>query len=181
MLLNVENISDLALWCGIAGTVIFVLKTFLPVDFGTEVGGDFTSITDTDASFHLLSIESIAAFFMCAGWMGWIAINQMHYSLKIAGLIAVGSGLLGMFLFVWIFLQFKKLEHTPKANLEELVNKTGKAYMNFAPKGFGKIQIEFNSKLETLDAKNNTDEEIKSFEAVKVVKIENNEIYIQKA
>ena len=105
----------------------------------------------------------------------------MHHSLKIACLIAIGSGLIGMFLFAWIILQFKKLEHTPKADLNELINKTGKAYINFAPNGFGKIQIEFNSKLETLDAKNISNEEIKSFEEIKVVKIENNEIYIEKA
>ena len=123
MLLNVDKISDLALWCGIIGTVIFALKTFVPVDFGTEVGGDFTSITDTDASFHLLSIESVAAFFMCSGWMGWISITQLHHSLKIASLVAVGSGLLGMFLFAWLITQFKKLEHIPNPSLYEFCAK----------------------------------------------------------
>ena len=180
MLLNVENISDLALWCGIAGTVVFALKTFIPVDFGTEVGGDFTSIADTDASFSLFTIESIAAFFMCSGWMSWISLVQLHYSITLSALIGAVSGLIGMFLFAWLIAQFKKLEHIPNPSLDELVNKVGKAYMNFAPQGTGKIQIEFNSKLTTLDAINNSNEEIKAFEHIKVIKVENSQIYIVK-
>ena len=85
-----------------------------------------------------------------------------------------------MVVYAWLIAQFKKLEHVPTASFEELVNRTGKAYMSFAPKGSGKIQIEFKEKLATLDAKNYSDEEIKAFDSIKVVKIENNEIYIVK-
>ncbi len=52
--------------------------------------------------------------------------------------------------------------------------------MNFTPNGQGKIQIEFTGRIEEFDARNNTEVEIKSFEPIKVVKVENNEIYIEK-
>ena len=64
--------------------------------------------------------------------------------------------------------------------MADLVNKTGKSYTKFNPKGNGQIQIEFNSKLATLDAVNEGEEEINSFEMIKVVKVENNIIYITK-
>ncbi len=178
MLFDVLSISDAALCCGIFGTIVFIIKTVMPIDFGTEVTGDFLNLADTDSSFNFFSIESIAAFFMCSGWIGWLCLKHLHYSTKLSALIAIACGLAGMFLFAWTIFQLKKLEHIPNADPKELINKTGKAYMNFAPRGGAKIQIEFQSKLATLDAINDSDEEIKSFEKIKVVKIENNQIYI---
>ena len=173
-------LNNIFLIFAILGTGIFFLKTFLPIDSGTEVGGDFTGMTDTDASFSLFTIESVSAFFMCMGWMGWLAKDHMHYSLKISLIIAIVSGFIGMLFFCWLVAQARKLEHVSNSNINDLVNKTGKAYMTFAPKGTGKIQIEFNGRIEEFDARNNTDDEIKSFEPIKVVRVENNEIFIEK-
>ena len=180
MLLNALSISDVALCCAIFGTVIFLIKTFLPIDFGAEVSADFNIVSDTDASFNIFTIESISAFFMCSGWSGWLCLNHLHYSIKLSALVAITMGLIGMFLFVFLIAKLKKLEHIPTANIEELAGKTGKAYMNFSSKGSSKIQIEYNSQLEILDAINDSDEEIKAFENIKVVRIENGQIYIIK-
>jgi len=180
MLLNALSIADAALCCAILGSIVFVIKTFLPVDFSTEVAADFNVMSDTDASFNVFTIESISAFFMCSGWSGWLCLSQFHYGVKLSALIAVITGLAGMFLFIFLISKLKKLEHIPTPNIQELVGKTGKAYMNFSPKGSAKIQIEYNSELATLDAINNSDEEIKAFENIKVVKVENNQIYIIK-
>ncbi len=171
--------TSIFFYCGIIGTVIFLLKTLLPVDSGSEISSDFTGMTDNDSSLSLFTIESISAFLMCTGWMGYVSII-MHYSLKKSIIIAIICGIIGMLFFVWLISKFKKLEHIPVANLQELVGKTGKAYIKFAPYGVSKIQIEFNSKLEILDAKNNSDIEIESFQPIKVVKVENDIVYIEK-
>ena len=174
------NFTNVALLCAILGTFVFLVKTFLPIDFGSEVTADFNIMTETDASFNFLTIESVAAFFMCSGWVGWYALNFMHLSIKLSALLAVVSGAIGMLFFVWLIAQSKKLEHIPTANPQELVDRIGKAYMNFAPKGSAKIQIEYHGELATLDAINESEEEIKAFENIKVVKVENNQIYIVK-
>ena len=166
--------------CAFVGGGIFILKTFLPVDTGSEITGDFTSVTDTDTSFSLFSIEAISAFFMCFGVMGWASKNYIHYGLKLSLIIAVISGIIGMVFFSFLITKMTKLEYIPTSDINDLVNKTGKAYMNFLPKGVGKITIEFNGRLEEFDARNNSDTEIKSFEPVKVVRIENNEIFVEK-
>ena len=173
------DFTSVFFYCGIIGTVIFVLKTLSPIDTGSEISSDFTDMTDTDSSFNLLTIEGISAFFMAAGWMGYFAL-RFNYGTKIALITAIVSGLIVMLLFGWGISKFKKMDKNPTADLNELVGKVGKSYMKFEPKGLSKIEIEFNSKLEILDAKNNTDVEIESFQPIKVVKIENNVIYIEK-
>ena len=173
--------ADLMLYCGFIGTIAFIIKTFLPIDFGAEVQSDFTTMADYDTSFHLFTLEGIFAFFMCSGWMGWISLTKLQHQLPTALTIAIVSGIIGMLFFAWLITQFKKLEQVQKVSYEELVGKFGKAYLNFAPKGNGKIQIELNAKLDTIDAINYTDEEIKTSDSIKVVKVEKEQVYIEKA
>ena len=178
--MSIRFFNDLFLICAILGTGIFILKTFSPIDSGSEIGGDFTGITDTDSSFSLFTLEGFSAFFMCFGWMGWASKDYLHYSMKSSLIIALISGIVGMLFFSWLITRIKKLEDIPKFDINELINKTGKAYITFPPKGSGKISIEFNGRIEEFDARNFSDEEIKSFEPIKVVKIENNEIFVEK-
>ncbi len=180
MVFDPEKIVALYFYLGIIGTIVFLLKVAIPVDTASEVFGDFSSITDTDLSFRLLTVEGISAFFMCFGILGWVSFTQLHLELKISMCIAVLGGLLGLFLFAWLLSLTKKMEQIVPYNLETLVGKVGKAYVHFDPKGTGKIQIEFNSRLDTLDAVNNSEELIEAFTPVKVVKVENNIIYIEK-
>ena len=174
------NLETIFFYLGIIGTIIFLIKTTLPVDFDCETQSDFTTIADSDTSFNLFTIESISAFLMTSGWMGWITKSQLHLSTKTSLAISIVAGFVAMFVFSFAISQIKKLQHIPKADLNELLGKKGKAYMRFLPKNTGKIQIEFNSKLEILDARNISEIEIQSFEPVKVVKIENDEIFIEK-
>ena len=174
------NIELMFLVCGIIATIIFVLKVAIPIDSGTEISGDFTDVSDFDSSFNFFTFEGICAFFMSAGWMGWFSKAFLHYNTKLSILISVVTGLLAIVFYTWLISKIKKLEHVPTADLKELIGKTGKAYMRFIPQGQAKIEIEFNSKLEILDAQNNTDVEIQSFEQIKVVDVKDNVIYIEK-
>lgn len=176
-----EKLINIYFYSGLIGTIIFILKTALPIDTGSEVSTDFTSSIDSDASFHLFTIEGIAAFFMCSGWMGWLAFKQLNYELQMSLIISVGSGVLGMAFFSWLIQTFKKFEHVPKPDYKELLNKKGKAYIRFKSKGTGEIMIEFNSKLQTLDAINEMEEEIAPFSPIVVTKVEGDTIYVKKA
>lgn len=180
MIIDLEIIIKIYFYTAIIGTFIFILKSFIPIELGGEVDTSFNSLIDCDSSFNLFTLESISAFFMTSGWLGWVALKYLNYSLLITLSISLISGFIAMFLYSFLILQIKKLEHVPQENIEELLNKTGKTYLHFAPNGNSKIEIEFNSKLTILDATNNTNEEIPSFTQIKVVKIENNQIFIEK-
>ncbi len=179
-MLNSVNLTTVYWYMAVIGTIVFILKTAFPIDSGTEVDTNFTSVSDTDSSFNLFTIEGISAFFMSGGWMGWFSFSKLHYEMKLSLSLSVISGILGMALFSFLISRFKKLEHIPEASLNELVNKCGRAYMKFAPKSSSKIEIEYNSKLSILDAINLEDEVINAFEPIKVIKVENGCVYIKK-
>lgn len=178
---SVENFSSVCFYLGVASLVILLLKTFLPFDTDTEVGGGFTTLTETDSSFNLFTLESILSFFMCFGFMGWWAYHYQHLSFKICMIVALVSGFVGMAFFAFLFAQIKKMEFIPKNDLKELINKKGKSYTRFLANSKGQIQIDFNGKLATLDAINASEDEINAFELIEVVKVEDNIIYIKKA
>lgn len=179
-MIDSEVLSGFYWYCAIIGTIVFVIKTALPIHSGTEISADFTSLTDSDSSFGLFTVEGISAFFMCSGWMGCLAYDHLKYGLEMSAVVALISGILGMVFFTWLISVFKKLEHTPKVDLNELVDKTGKAYLKFAPRGAGKIEIELNSKLSVIDAYNDSDVEINVFDLIKVTRVENDNVYIVK-
>ncbi len=164
-------------------TIFFVIKLIIFWVFGggdSEVSSDFNTETDTDGTFHFISLQSILAFLMGFGWMGYTALT----SFKLAQLATFGSafgvGLVFMFGTAWLMSLARKLEKTVKKDKATAIDKIGKAYTDFAPKGQGRVEVEINEQIAVADAVNNTDEEIKSFDAVKVVKVENELLYIEK-
>ena len=50
------DISSILFWIAIIATIVFVLKTLIPVDMGSEISSDFTSMSDMDSSFNVLMI-----------------------------------------------------------------------------------------------------------------------------
>lgn len=170
-------------YIAIFATIIFTIKLILFTitgGDGTEVSTDFTSEVDTDFSFNFLSVQSVLAFFMGFGWMGYAGIHQFKLSNWAAFGVAFAVGI--AFLLGSAFLMFgvKKLEKNVKKDNSKALNQTGKAYTDFAPKGSGQVEIDINEQLSVVDAVNNTEEEIKAFEMVKVVKVENDLLYIEK-
>lgn len=180
MLADVAHFNHVFFYTGVFSTAILLIKAFIPFDFGSEVSGDFNSMVDSDASFNLLSLESILSFLMCFGWMGYYNLHYLNNPIKTTLIISLVCGAIGMLFFAFMFSLIKKMEFVPKSDLKDLVGKSGKSYTKFNPLSKGQIQIEFNNGLKTLDAVNNSDCEIASFELIKVVKVEDDVIYIEK-
>ena len=65
-------------------------------------------------------------------------------------------------------------------DLSSSVGLSGKAYTNFAPKSGGQIEIDIDGQLSIETAFNDSEEVIKAFEQVKVIKFENNVLYVEK-
>lgn len=164
-------------------TILFALKLVIFSFLGTgdsEVSSDFNSSADSDPSFNFLSIQSIIAFLMGFGWMGYAGLKQigLGQGTNLAVAFAVGF----MFMFVMSFLMFsvRKLEKTVKKDKSGAVQTVGRAYTSFEPLGFGQIEIEINGKLSVVNASNLTEENIGAFELIKVIKVEGDILYIEK-
>lgn len=176
------NLYNVFIAISIFSTVLYIIKLaiFILVGGDVEVETDFNTVSECDISFNFLSIQSILAFFMGFGWSGLAAIVQFHTGGKIALLIAIIVGLAFMFLSAYLMYSVKKLNKRIVVDYKELINKAGKAYTTFEAKAEGQIEIDLNSKLTTLNAINISDEKINAFSVIKVVKVENNQIYITK-
>ena len=176
-ILNVSFLSSLYFWLAVAMTVFFVAKLVIFSLFGMDDGdGDLVG-TDVDTGFSFISLQSILAFLMGFGWMGYAAL-EWKLSVLISIVFAIIGGLILMGISVWLVFMMRKLNSTPKYDLNSLVEKTGTSYTRFDAKGTGKIQIEFNGKLETFDAWNETKETIDSFKNIKVLKVIDNKIFV---
>ncbi len=183
MIIDMQQICQIYYYLAVFSTIIFAIKlaifTFAGAD--TEVVADFNTEIDTDISFNFFSIQSILAFFMGFGWMGYAGIRQFGMNNAQHITVAILVGLLFMFITSGLFFWVKKLEKTVKKDKASATGKLGKAYTNFAPKASGQVEIDINGQLCVVEAINSTEEEIKAFENIKVEKVEDDKLYIVKA
>jgi membrane protein implicated in regulation of membrane protease activity len=185
--MSIFNITLDAIWkvyyyVALFASILFTIKLFLFVIFGggSEVITDFNMEIDTDCSFNFLSVQSVLAFFMGFGWMGYAGIRQFGFSQLTTLISSIIVGLVFLFVSAGLMFAVKHLEKKVVKDKTTALNKIGQAYINFAPKSKGQIEIEINGQLSVVDAMNNSDEEIKAFEEVEVVKIENDMLYVEK-
>jgi membrane-bound ClpP family serine protease len=164
-------------------TLLFVLKLFVfcDDDFGGEDGiGDSSSHSDSDDAFAFLSLQSILAFLMGFGWSGLAGAREWKLGAALSFAVALGFGCLFMFISAFLMSKLKKLNEINVVDLRECIDRIGKSYTRFSPKSAGQIQIEINGRLATVGAVNNSADEIKSFDIIKVVRVENDVLYIEK-
>ena len=161
-------------------TLLFVIKLALYSFTGgdSDVDGVDGGV-ETDVSFSFFSIQSVLAFLMGFGWLGLAGIKQWHMSNLNSALIAAIFGFLMMTLSTYLMFCLKKLGKTVQKDDSACVGKMAKAYTSFAPNGSGQVEIDFNGQLSIENAINATDREIKSFSEVKVVKFEDNKLFIE--
>jgi membrane protein implicated in regulation of membrane protease activity len=182
MAISVENFGMIYYYIAMFATILFVIKLVLFATVGgdAEVAADFNSEIDTDCSFNFISIQSVIAFFMGFGWMGYAALKQFDLSQLITFGLAFVVGVVFMFVTAYLMFLVKKLEKKVKKDKTTAVGQVGKAYTKFLPQSTGQVEVEINGQLSVVEAKNDSDEEINAFELVKVTKVVDEILYIQK-
>ena len=100
MAIPVESIWKIYYYVALFSTIVFVIKLalFATVGGDSEVVADFNSEVDTDCSFNFISVQSVIAFFMGFGWMGYAALKQFDLSQWVSFGIAFAVGVVFMFL-----------------------------------------------------------------------------------
>ena len=121
----------------VAGTALFLIRlgfTYFGGGGGDfEVDGDF----DTDASFSFLSVLSILAFFMGAGWMGLACRLDWNLGRLASSLIAAGFGFTMMLGASALSYWARRLDQTIEYDLRTAVGRTGRVYLTIPEKGQG--------------------------------------------
>lgn len=162
------------------GTLLFLVKMIMLLVSGgdMDVDGDLTEIDsgvdmDGGTTFSLISIQSVLAFFMGAGWTGLAARHEWNLEAIPAMGAAIGVGFIFMFISAYFTFKVKGLNASTVIDVREAIGKTGRTYTTIPAlgEGIGQIEITIGGKQQILQAMS-LGEKIESFTTVKVEKVD---------
>jgi hypothetical protein len=154
---------------------------FLGILVMTFVGGDAPDdIPDADGEiggdegigFQFVTFKNLVGFFTVFGWAG-IASFRSGAGNTSTIIIAFLSGLAMMFAMAGIYYLLSTLVEDGTLKVKNAVGKLGEVYMDIpiSGEGFGKIQINIQGSLRTMDAITNDEKPIKVGNIVKVLDV----------
>lgn len=126
----------------------------IDTDMDLDAIGDGTGAdhTDSDASFKLLSVQSIAAFMMGFGWGGLGALRGAGWEWPTALLVALGSGGAMMYLLGICFQFILSLQSSGTVNMSDAVGAEGKVYVTVPEDGTGQVTLVISGRQRTCNA-----------------------------
>jgi hypothetical protein len=142
----------------VPATVIFLLLLVLTV-FGGDADTDVNTDVDADIAdgdsipFQFISLKNIVAFFTVFGWSGIGFINLGFDPLNVIVFSTI-CGLLMMFLMATLFYFMSKLAESGTLKMQNAIGRLGEVYLVIPAKrgGIGKVQLNVQGSVRTLDA-----------------------------
>ena len=170
----------------IPATVIFLILLALTI-FGGDADTGVDTEIDTDLAdgdsipFQFLSLKNIVAFFAVFGWSGIGFINAGLSSWLVI-LLAFICGLLMMILMASLFYFMSKLAESGTLNMNNAVGKLGEVYLVVPGNrgGMGKVQLNVQGSLRTLDAITDDPENISTSSIIEVLAVIDDQILLVK-
>ena len=166
------------LWCiAIASSLIFIIETIL-----TFIGADVEMDTDFDVadggfegdpSMNLYTFRNLVNFLLGMSWTA-IILNDQIVSKALLMLIAFAVGALLVAAVMYMFKWLSKMQQSGNINIfQSAAGCNGKVYLTIPAerKGTGKVQISINESIREYDALTDSETELKTGTAIKVVEV----------
>jgi hypothetical protein len=170
----------------IPATVIFLVLLVLTVlgsDADVDVDTDVDAGIDAGDSipFQFLSLKNIVAFFAVFGWSG-IGFVNAGLSSWLVILLATICGLLMMIAMAALFYFMSRLAESGTLNMKNAVGKLGEVYLIIPAKrnGMGKVQLNVQGSIRTLDAITDEPETIPTSSIIQVIDVIDDQILLVK-
>lgn len=170
----------------IPSTVIFLILLVLTIigsDADTDVDTDIDSdIADGDSiPFQFLSLKNIVAFFAVFGWSGIGFINAGLASWLVI-LLSFICGFFMMVLMASLFYFMSKLAESGTLKMKNAVGKLGEVYLVIPANrgGMGKVQLNVQGSLRTIDAITDDLESIPTSSIIQVMDVIDDQILLVK-
>lgn len=176
---------ELIYWAStIIGGTLFVLRTMMLVagggfgegDFDADFDGDIDASFDeidhsaTDASFKLLSMQGLTAFFMMFGLVGLALFHTgLHVSITVLG--GTIAGLSAVWLMGLVFRAMLGLQSDGTLDIQNAVGQVGEVYLTIPAKGTGQVSVVVQGSLRIFDAMSANKKKIATGEKIKVVEV----------
>lgn len=166
------------LWCiAIASSLIFIVETIL-----TFIGADVEMDMDIDVadggfegdpSMNLYTFRNLVNFLLGMSWTA-IILNHQIASKALLMLIAFAVGALLVAAVMYMFKWLSKMQQSGNINIfQSAAGCNGKVYLTIPAerKGTGKVQISINESIREYDALTDSETELKTGTAIKVVEV----------
>lgn len=172
----------------IPATVVFLILLALTIfggdaDTGVDVDSDVDSgLADGDSiPFQFISLKNIVAFFAVFGWSG-IGFVNAGLAPWLVILLAVICGLLMMLLMATLFYLMSRLAESGTLKMKNAIGKLGEVYLVIPANrgGMGKVQLNVQGSLRTLDAITDDMENIPTSSIIQVVDVIDEQILLVK-
>jgi len=159
--------------------LIQVVLTFFGGDVPEDGSADFDIETDGGIGFQFFTLKNLVAFFTIFAWSG-IASLDSGLSNFISIIISFSSGLIMMFIMGGIFYLLGKASESGTLILKNAVGAVGEVYMDLKNNrgNIGKVQVQVQGTLRTLEAITDDSEDLKQGIVVTVTGIANDNILI---
>ncbi|MEM7755504.1 MAG: hypothetical protein AAF297_07685 [Planctomycetota bacterium] len=143
-------ISDGALWFSVpalVGTAYFALQLLagqiggdLDLDADVEFDADQPS-GDPGQEVGVLSLQTLSAFGMGAGWMGLATLRATELGFWGATVIALASGVAIAWMLLALMRTLLRLQSSGNVNMRDIVGSTGSVYIAVPPAGAGSGRV----------------------------------------
>ncbi len=162
-------------------TLFFFIQLIITF-IGGDVDHDFDHDFDGDTGgggFHPFTFKNMVAFFTLFSWSGLASIEG-GFSLTVTILISTISGLIMMIIMAFLFYYISKFTHSGTLDLNNAIGLTGDVYLTIPAKkaGMGKVQINVQGQLRTLNAMTSDLEDIKTGAVIEVDELVNDNILV---
>jgi len=171
----------------IPATVIFLALLGMTIFGGDVSDSDVDTNIDAHISdgdsipFQFLSLKNIVAFFAVFGWSGIGFINA-GLAAWLVILLALICGFLMMLLMATLFYLMSKLAENGTLKMKNAVGKLGEVYLVIPANrsGMGKVQLNVQGSLRTLDAITDDFEKIPTSSIIQVLDVIDDQILLVK-
>ncbi|HEY0653381.1 MAG TPA: hypothetical protein VGD65_09645 [Chryseosolibacter sp.] len=163
-------------------SLFFVLQLILSAFGGDGVPDDTPDAeiaADTGIPFQFFSIKNFIGFFTIFGWAG-IAALDMGFSEFGALVTAFASGLVMMTMMASLFYLLAKANADGSLKMNNAIGGVGEVYLTIPKQrnSIGKVQINVQGAVRTLDAMTDDDQDIPTGKIIKVKEIVNQNILL---
>lgn len=173
-------LGGLAAWFtvpAVMGTLYFLIQLFM-----MQAAGDLDFDVDTDGvhghdgggEVRLISLQSISAFFMGAGWMGLAAYRMLDLSFGVSSLFAILGGAVSGWIIVTTSKLVLKLQSSGNIELADTTGLAGSVCVQVpgAGQGQGRVKLVVQNRLREYDAVQDGEEPLPSGTRVTVFEVD---------
>ncbi len=177
------SFSLAAYWTiAIVFSLFFILQLVLSAFGGDGVPDDLPDseiAADTGIPFQFFSIKNFIGFFTIFGWAG-IAALDMGFSEMTALAIAMASGLVMMTVMASLFYLLAKANADGTLQIRKAIGGVGEVYLTIPKQrnSIGKVQINVQGSIRTLDAMTDDDQDIPTGKLITVKEVVNSNILL---